>query len=195
MNKKVFFSLLLLGWVAISFAQSSMASNSLKINKAKSSLSFTGKSTLHDWEITVNDFEGQAQFNADTQVPEITGGKLICQVKSFKSHKKAMDDIVFDAMNVKKYPQLTFEYVRTLSSGMKNGKIYVVGLGDLTIAGTKKSVQIELTGVFKDGAYQFTGEKKFKMSDFNVKPPSFMFGTVKSEDEIDVKYSLNFQII
>jgi hypothetical protein len=34
------------------------------------------------------------------------------------------------------------------------------------------------------------GSKKIKMTDFNVEPPSFMFGSVKTGDEITVTFDV-----
>jgi len=67
--------------------------------------------------------------------------------------------------------------------------------GKLTIAGVSKDIWIAgITTVNpSDMSVQTTGSAKIKMSEFNVEPPSFMFGAMKTGDEIIVKFSLTLK--
>ena len=42
------------------------------------------------------------------------------------------------------------------------------------------------------GKVQFTGSYTLKMTDFSVKPPTAMFGTIKTGDEITVKFNVDY---
>lgn len=65
--------------------------------------------------------------------------------------------------------------------------------GNLSIAGTTKLVDLNVTGKKKsNGDLVFNGSKKIKMTDFNVKPPSFMFGAMKTGDDVTVTFSTTF---
>ncbi|HNA42827.1 MAG TPA: YceI family protein [Saprospiraceae bacterium] len=64
--------------------------------------------------------------------------------------------------------------------------------GNLTIAGTTKPVTLTATVAAKDGGIlHCTGSKTFKMSEYQVEPPTFMFGTVKTGDEITVTFNVD----
>lgn len=191
MIKSVFLNVVFL---ALAFTVTAQSTGPVSINKAKSSMSFTGTSTLHDWEIVVNEFDGFAEISGAEPQLDIAKGKLNIKVKSFKSHKSSMDNVVFDAMKADKYPNIVFDYLKTVKSEVKNGKAFITAKGNLTIAGTTREIQLEMTGTQMGTSYQMSGVKSFKMSEFNIEPPSFMFGTVKSGDEIKIKYSINFQI-
>jgi polyisoprenoid-binding protein YceI len=63
--------------------------------------------------------------------------------------------------------------------------------GLLTIAGKEKEIDISGTGtVDGNGTVRMKGSKQFKMSDFGVKPPSLMLGTMKVGDMVTVSFDL-----
>jgi hypothetical protein len=56
------------------------------------------------------------------------------------------------------------------------------------VAGVTRPVEVEVVYEVRNGALFFKGSKKIKMTQFNVEPPSFMFGTIKTGDEITVSF-------
>jgi hypothetical protein len=38
------------------------------------------------------------------------------------------------------------------------------------------------------------GTKQINMTDFNIKPPTAMMGTLKTANEVTVSFDLNFQV-
>ena len=51
-----------------------------------------------------------------------------------------------------------------------------------------------LKAIYQDSGDKitFSGEKELKMTDFNVTPPTAMFGAIKSGDDITIKYDVVF---
>ena len=63
--------------------------------------------------------------------------------------------------------------------------------GTLTISGQEKSVAMKISAErLSDGKATAKGEQAVLMTDFGIKPPSFMFGTLKVGNEIKVKFNL-----
>jgi polyisoprenoid-binding protein YceI len=63
--------------------------------------------------------------------------------------------------------------------------------GTLTIAGETKTIAMKISAErLSDGKAVAQGEQTLRMSDFGIKPPSFMFGRLKVGDEIKVKFNL-----
>ena len=63
--------------------------------------------------------------------------------------------------------------------------------GTLTIAGKEKAFDMKINAArLSDGKTTAEGEHALLMSDFGIKPPSFMFGTLKVGDEIKVRFNL-----
>jgi hypothetical protein len=51
------------------------------------------------------------------------------------------------------------------------------------------------TGVYNpaDKSFTVTGVKKMKMTDYNVKPPTALLGTIKTGNDITISYNLKFK--
>jgi polyisoprenoid-binding protein YceI len=65
--------------------------------------------------------------------------------------------------------------------------------GRLTIGGATHPVDLDLAIVsHDDGQLMITTDIAFKMTDFNIKPPTAMMGMIKSGDAITVK--VNWQL-
>jgi polyisoprenoid-binding protein YceI len=63
--------------------------------------------------------------------------------------------------------------------------------GTLMISGQEKTVAMKINAErLSDGKATAQGEQDVLMTDFGIKPPSFMFGRLKVGNEIKVKFSL-----
>ena len=64
--------------------------------------------------------------------------------------------------------------------------------GKLKIAGTEREIPVTATYSKESGSQKisFTGSVSIKMTDFNISPPTAMFGTLKTGDEITIKYEI-----
>ncbi len=59
------------------------------------------------------------------------------------------------------------------------------------MAGTSKPVELEATGkMLANGDFQLSFSKKLKMTDFNMKPPTAVLGTIKVGDEITLNFNM-----
>ena len=97
-----------------------------------------------------------------------------------------MDKNAYSALKTDKNKQITFQ----LASGKIEGKT-IRCVGSLTIAGTTKQIDVDATyTILSDGSIQCKGSKKLAMRDYNVEPPSFMFGTVTTGNEITVSFDV-----
>jgi polyisoprenoid-binding protein YceI len=179
---------IMIAFILAFFTLGGFSQQTLQIAPAKSKLSILGSSTLHDWEIEVNDFSGSIIEEGG----EIMEGRLSARVKSFKSFKRAMDKVVFEALKEKEHPELIFTYEKTVKTFSKSGKEFRELQGDLTIAGTTKTVTITLRVSKHASEVVLTGQKTFNMSDFNIKPPTAVFGTIKSGDKITIDFNIHF---
>jgi len=75
---------------------------------------------------------------------------------------------------------------------MKDGKNYTVkAIINLTIAG--KTVETTLDAQAKkinDTSFSIKGEKKISMKDYDMQPPSFMLGAVKTGNDVVLNFDL-----
>lgn len=72
-----------------------------------------------------------------------------------------------------------------------NGQIRGQLRGTLTMGGVEKPVVIEATGAqTPDGQLRVTGTTKLRMTEWGLKPPTLMFGTMKVNENVQVGFDL-----
>ena len=63
--------------------------------------------------------------------------------------------------------------------------------GALVIAGTEKPISVEFAAKrASQGTWQLKGSKTIRMTEWGVKPPSLMLGTMKVHDPVTVRFEL-----
>jgi polyisoprenoid-binding protein YceI len=153
-----------------------------------SNITLAGTSTLHDWTMTSSETNIQASFKLDEAGIPIQLKSLTLSVpsQSLKSSKKAMDKNAYSALKTEKYKAISF----SLASTTVQKNIFTC-VGNLSIAGATKAITLDATCEVKPNkTLNCTGKKAIKMSDYQVEAPSFMFGTVKTGDEITVSFNV-----
>lgn len=154
---------------------------------AASFITVAGTSTLHAWTMTSKDTQYQATFEngPDGAPAQLKALSLTIPSQSLKSEHSGMDKNAYSSLKTDKFKNITFNL--TTASVEKN--IYKC-TGNLTIVGVTKLTNVDANCQVKpDQSMTCTGSKTFKMSDFQVDPPSFMFGTVKTGDEITITFN------
>lgn len=156
-------------------------SQSYKVVKGESKVVVQGTSTVHDWESEMESFSLSFYVSDKTMNNVSFKGS----VKSIKSGKKSMDSNTYEAMKADKFPNITFT-----GSGFKISDGKISGTGKLTIAGVTKSVPISLNlESWNAGTYNITGQVKFKMSTYGIDPPTAVFGTIKTGDDLTIVFN------
>lgn len=157
--------------------------------KENSSVKVEGTSSLHDWHCDVNEVKGTADVTLDGEkISAVNGLDLTFVVKSLKSGKGSMDKNVYSALKEKDFPTITFKS----SSATVDSEGTVKAEGQLTIAGTTKDVTLIANSSVEGGKVTFEGKTTFNMSAYNVEPPTAMFGTITTGDEVTIVYSASF---
>ncbi|MEO9965543.1 MAG: YceI family protein [Reichenbachiella sp.] len=150
----------------------------LKLQIAESSMKISGTSSLHDWTSDVEEYEAQAIL-ADTRIADI---QFIAKVKSIKSGKSGMDNNTYKALNESEYPDISFTSAELTIEGDK-----LVGYGQLTIAGKTRRIPLNLT-LDNNSKISVKGEVQVKMTDYGISPPTAVFGTIKTGDDITILF-------
>lgn len=165
----------------------------------ESKLWLEGTSTLHDFTITANNikssisFENSMNENNSLEEFKITYLKLIVPIWKLDSGNESMDENMQEALSAEVNPNIVFELISPVVFSFKNviDSITINATGNLTVAGTKKSVDLNITVVTQsENEFEFKGEIKLLMTDFGVEPPSMFFGTMNTGNEITVKFEM-----
>ena len=156
-----------------------------------STLTIEGTSNIHDWVANVEDIKGEAKFSfSDDGMINIDACKIKIDVKSIKSTKgNTMDKKIYKALKAESNPSISFS-MNSLNSITKNSNGFEANVsGKLTVAGTTKTISIDILGKeLTTGGYEITGKKDLKMTSFNVEPPTALFGTLTTGDDITIEF-------
>jgi polyisoprenoid-binding protein YceI len=167
-----------------------------KYRVQSANITLSGTSTLHDWTMKANQATSDAVFQTagNDKINDLTNLSFSMPAKSLKSEHTLMDNNTYKALDVDKNPNISFVLTSADVTPIDATTYNIKAKGRLTIAGTTKETDLTATGKLNpaDKSLQVTGAKKFKMTDYGVKPPTVMFGSIKTGDDITVAYNLKF---
>ncbi|MCW3080540.1 YceI family protein [Segetibacter sp.] len=170
-------------------SQSKFQSESVNIELA-------GTSSLHDWTEKSDKGTGDAVFvvNSNDKVTALSAMSFTIAATSLKSGHKAMDKNTYKALKTDANPNITFILTSAKITPLTRDNYEVKCEGKLTIAGTTNNTEITGTGKYDAANRSFTvkGSKKMKMTDYKVKPPTVMLGTIKTGNDITISYTIKF---
>lgn len=170
-----------------------------KINNSKdNSMKLSGTSTLHKWAMNTETFTGEAQFgftpDSDTKLNSVNALNFSLEVLSLKSNKKGLDKNAYSALKTDQFKNIVYELTSATVSPEKERKYLIKTIGNLSVAGVTKEVAMDVYCVVnKDATITCSGSDKLNMSDYNVKPPSFMMGAMKTGDAITLEFTLVYK--
>jgi polyisoprenoid-binding protein YceI len=148
-----------------------------------------GSSTLHDWESAITEIAFQGSlYTENVTAKAIKDVVVTIPVKSIKSKEgKLMDSKTYEAFKADTYPAIVFSVSQAAITidGAKN--ITITAPGKLSMAGATRQVVVSGTGkVLANGDWRITVSQKIIMTQFAMKPPTVMMGTIKVGDEVTV---------
>lgn len=155
-----------------------------------------GTSNLHNWESKINEVRANASMTTDKGVlKSIQSLYLEIPVKTIKSAKGSiMDNKTYEALRADNYPNITFK-LEKINGLNKNGDSYDISAnGALSIAGATNRIDIYVKGkTGGDGSITFNGSKKIKMTDYKIKPPTALMGTLTTGDEVELAFQITLK--
>lgn len=156
-----------------------------------SSINVHGTSNVHDWDMKPIKFIGELGVNPTKQISSLT---IKIEVKNLKSGNGIMDGKTYDAFDYKKNPFITFQLTEATQAKLTDKDAEIILTGNLTMAGQTRKISIKAIGkITKTGEYQLKGTVPLKMTDYGMKPPTAMLGTMKTGDAVTVKFDVSFK--
>jgi len=141
-----------------------------------------GTSTLKNWQAEVKTFSGEITTDA---AGNIAGVDLKLDVKSMDGGRGPdMNAKIYKALKSDEHPTIIFS--GTVATPVE-GDIATKGL--LKLAGKELEVLVSATGGTATG--NLKGKHALKLSDFEIEPPSAMFGQIVCYDDLTILFDLN----
>ena len=172
----------------------------LQLNvKAETEMTVSGTSTIHDWTSEVQEVRGYVTVIPDMMTSckikksdKIVDVKIIVPVKSIISpHGSIMDEKTWRALKSEEHPEIRFNLGSNKVKPTGNNTFTVEAKGTLEIAGVKRDIIMDVKGERTDAStLVFEGKQKINMKDYNVEPPSAMFGQIVTGEEVEIAFKL-----
>jgi len=193
--KKLAIFVLALAFISISRANAQSATSYVLSNQ--STVKIDGSSNVHDWECSVKENRITASFDPSALKKSSDNFLHVfsyyANVKSIECGHGKMNRNLYDALKAKKDPTIMFTVNKSevTDDPGSNSSFTLQVTGDLTIAGVKKTVSFPVKGqVMGNKNLHFTGSYKFDMTNFNVTPPSIMFGAIEVTKPVAIDFDI-----
>jgi polyisoprenoid-binding protein YceI len=169
---------------AMASAQMALPRN-LSLSK-ESRIWLEGTSTVRSFKCSATKLDMTVVAETDQAPAEmVKSASLLVPVAQLDCGNKTMNEHMKKALKAEANPQITWK----MTSYEVQGTSVVIN-GKLTIAGKENAIELKGTGTADNGTIRFKGSKQFKMTEYGVKPPSLMLGTMKVGDAVTVLFDL-----
>lgn len=143
-----------------------------------------GTSNRSDWTVHAERFEAML-FSDGTQPDSVA---LTVDVMAMESRKSTiMDRLMQRTLRASMNPSITFRSTDVTAADSAGAWLVT---GDLTIAGATRSVSVPVSREDTPDGATWTGAAAIRMTDFDMQPPTAMFGALHTGDEVTVRFRL-----
>jgi len=177
----------------MAFSSRPMAQTTYRLeNNPNVTIKVLGSSNVHDWVMTSTTMESSGSFDLDGH--KLHAFTLHLAFTSLKSEHASMDDRTYKAVNAKKFPDISYKLTSAaVTPGGKN-TYQINAKGNLTIGGVTQPVSIDVTAVVNaDKTITCAGSKKIQLTDYSIKPPTFMLGAMKVYNDLTIQFNLIYK--
>jgi polyisoprenoid-binding protein YceI len=184
--------------VAATAGAQSASAIRLRLDPA-SEVTVEGTSSLHAWHCKTNKLNAYVDVDPGytkdlTKVARpIAAVKVNIVVKTLTCGNGQMDKNLYSTLKADENELIkyTLSGYDILDGSASPSAFTAKTTGTLLVAGQEKPISMKINAErLSDGKATAQGEQTLRMSDFGIKPPSFMFGTLKVGDEIKVTFHL-----
>lgn len=164
--------------------------------KAQGRVGLEGDSTLHKFSAEAKNVGAVLKMKPGVGGPALEairagalkGQQLAIPVARLASGDKKLDKNMHETLKASEHRNILFKVQSYEATGSETLALKLRGA--LTIAGVTRQVEIDATAKPDGKGLVLTGEKDLKMTDFGIKPPVMMLGTIRTSNDVKVKFEL-----
>ena len=153
-----------------------------------------GTSNLHNWSMEDKDVTCSVQFiyGASKTLPiSLSAFTFTFPVHNLKSGNSGMDSKAYNALKAKNSGNIAFAASSSTITPESAGHFTVKSDGSLTIAQVSKSVVLTAACVVNaDRSITCTGTDKLLMTDYQIKPPTYMLGSLRTGNSLTIDFTM-----
>ena len=169
-----------------------------KLSGEGQSIKMSGTSTMHQWAMYSSTFSGDAQFKFKAgkanELASIKSLTFALPVTSLKSGERKLDNNAYKALKTEEHSNILYKLTSATITVMSADNYLVKTHGDMSIAGVTKNIAMDVyCTVNADKSISCKGTNKMNMSDYDVTPPTFMAGIMKTGDAITLDFTVRYK--
>ena len=171
-----------------------LAQQVYKVIPQNSTMKIEGTSSLHDWDMTVENFK--CDMSVIMGNPSITIERVYFTgiSSTISSHNSIMDSKTRNALKTEKYPEISFRMTSPLKIASQGNAFRGTATGELFIAGKTRTINLPFSGkTTSENLISISGAKKIDMTEYGVDPPTAMFGTLKTGKDVTVSFEIRLR--
>ncbi|HEX2204332.1 MAG TPA: YceI family protein [Longimicrobium sp.] len=153
-----------------------------------------GTSTVRAWRCETARVEGSANGAGSTAIADldaVRNAEISLTVASLDCRNETMNGHMRRALKSDEAAAIRFRATSVSVTPSGDGQAAVRMSGPLSIAGQDKTVTIDATAVREaNGALRVRGSKQINMTEWGVRPPSLMMGTMKVAPGVTIGFDV-----
>lgn len=168
--------------------------------KSNSSLKIDGKTNINSFSCTIDSYGKNDTLicQKGNQSAELfaVSSTLIIPVDDFDCHHRIMTKDLQKTLKSDQFPYMliNFKHFSRLPSDIRPHTEDFYSIAEITLAGSTKKFTIYFKAKsIQQNTIELVGQKIILFSDFHLKPPSKLGGTIKVRNELDVQFNLNLK--
>jgi hypothetical protein len=172
------------------------AENTSEMSVTLGKIIISGSTNIGSWDCRQADAEGTIRMNVSESGHIINSLEITIPVASFSDcnppagPSSGQERAVHKYLKAEEHPYATFTLHRTEPRTISSAAIFH---GELTIAGVTKPIRAAVRVSEDNGNFTITGIQELKMTEFEIKPPTGLLGTIRSRDDVKVDYEIAFE--
>jgi polyisoprenoid-binding protein YceI len=200
MTRKHFASVAMLALIASSATVAGAQGTARVAVAPDSKLWIEGTSNLHGWSCKATTLDAAVELDAATAnevavapPKSLKRVQVKVPVKSIKCGHGGMDDNLYKALKADESPDISYIMATfDAAPGEAKDSFTLHTVGTLTVAGKENNLTMDVIATrMPDGTVKATGMVPIKMTDYGIKPPTAIFGRLKTGDEVKINFELS----
>lgn len=151
---------------------------------------FDGTSTVRGFSCNAADLSAGVVTDAQAPIASfVRSAQVTIPVARLDCKNGTMNGHMRRALNAEEHPNIIWR----MTSYRVDGDTVVVS-GSLTIAGRTNAVELTGRGNVAAGVVRFRGNSEIRMTEYGVRPPTLMLGTMRVHETVTVKFDIALDI-
>jgi polyisoprenoid-binding protein YceI len=155
----------------------------------ESSVSVAGTSNRNDWTVYAPQLEGTLRLQGSGAAMAVSSADIRIHTPAIESRNSViMDRLMHSALKTAEHPYIVFSLNQAVSV---RGAAPVAAKGKLTVAGVTRDIDMTVRAErLADGRIKVSGSYPMKMTDYEITPPTAMFGQLRTADAVTVHFEV-----